>query len=154
MANDFEVSFNSPQCGWMAVGFKHPGGEYNTTTAHTPHDRALADLLETLAAVVTSNESYKRTLKWNRDPEEYDFNFGSTGEQASLEIIEYPTKSRSDAEKVFEYSGDANQMAAAFVETFQQMYEERDIDEFEANWHQKFPKKEFDALKHAVQSKS
>jgi hypothetical protein len=150
MTKGFEVSFNSPQCGWMAVGLKHAGGEYNTTTAHTPHETVLADLLQTVTKLVTTGDSFTRTLKWNRDPEEYDFKFSSNGGEATLEVIEYPTAEREAGENVFSYTGDAHQMAAAFAKTFQQMYEERDIDEFEANWHQKFPQKEFERLKNAV----
>ena len=45
MANKLEVSFNSPQCGWMSIGFDDGVSEFHTTTAHAPHSKALSELL-------------------------------------------------------------------------------------------------------------
>ena len=147
-----EVSFNSPQCGWMSIGFEHDGGEFHTTTAAEPHRTALSDVLKTVTDVVNAGEPFSRTLQWNRDPEEYDFVFSSEGDELTLEIVEYTTGVRKNGETVFSYTGDSIQVARAFAETFQQMYEEREIDEFEENWHQPFPSTEFEALKAAVSS--
>ena len=152
MNNDLEVSFNSPQCGWMSIGFEYPGGEFHTTTAYSPHKTALADVLKTITGLVSTAEPFERTLKWNRDPEEYDFIFSSNGDTARIKIIEYPTVERLTGENVFEYEGEALQIAKAFNSTFQQLYDEKDIDEFEENWHQKFPFAEFEELKRAVSS--
>ncbi len=148
--DDLEVSFNSPQCGWMSIGFEYQGGEFHTTTAYAPHKTALADVLKTITGLVSAKEPFERTLQWNRDPEEYDFVFTSDGKTAGIEIIEYPTVERLRGEKVFEFEGDALQIATAFKTTFQQLYDERDVDEFEENWHQKFPLAEFEELKTAV----
>lgn len=150
MSDEFEVSFNSPQCGWMSVGFKHGSTEFNTTTAHAPHESALAEILNTVTALLSSDSGFKKAMKWNRDPEEYDFEFSRNGETAAIKILEYPTEERESKECVFEYDGNPFEIAKAFAETFQQLYEEREIDEFEENWHQKFPLTEFENLKRAV----
>ncbi len=148
MQGKLEVSFNSPQCGWMSIGFDDGVNEYHTTTAHAPHENALAELLETLVNLL-ENEDFSHTLKWNRNPEEYDFIFQRNGDETSIEIIEYPTEERDSgkSEKVFSHKGHIRQIAEAFRETFEQLYEERNIDEFEDNWHQKFPLEEFEKLK-------
>ncbi len=146
----FEVSFNSPQCGWMSIGFEHANGEFHTTTAHAPYTNALAEILNIVAGLVSAKGDFSKTLKWNRDPEEYDFVFASGGGDVSVQITEYPTADRENGEIVYSYSGTALEVAAAFEQTFQQMYDERDIDEFEENWHQKFPIAEFESLKTAI----
>ncbi len=70
MTKKFEVSFNSPQCGWMSIGFSHDGNDFHTTTAHAPHERALPELMNILSDVASGREDQKEyLLKWNRDPE-------------------------------------------------------------------------------------
>ena len=74
MEEEFEVSFNSPQCGWMSIGLKGKFGEFRTTTAYAPHTNALGELMDALAAMASSEQGeFSHILKWNRDPEEYDF---------------------------------------------------------------------------------
>lgn len=152
MAGKLEVSFNSPQCGWMSIGFDDGVSEYHTTTAHAPYSGALTELLETLVNLL-ENEDFSHTLKWNRNPEEFDFVFARNGDATKIEIIEYPTEERESnkSETVFSHTGDAKQIAKAFYETFEQLYEERNVDEFEDNWHQKFPFEEFEKLAKAIE---
>ncbi len=151
MSGKLEVSFNSPQCGWMSIGFEDETAEFHTTTAHSPHSQALSEMLNILVDLVGKG-SYESVLKWNRDPEEFDFVFRRNKETASIEIIEYPTEIREEGkrETVYFYEGDAKQIAEAFCETFEQLFQERDTDEFEANWHQKFPLEEFSRLKETL----
>jgi hypothetical protein len=147
MPDNFEVSFNSPQCGWMSIGFTAGENEFHTTTAHAPHEKALPELLTVLADLLDSNKAaFTHILKWNRDPEAFDFVFHKTGEEAKLEIIQYPTDERKPVEKesVFFYQGPIKNIAAAFHETFSQLHADRHTDEFEFNWRQPFPAVEFE----------
>lgn len=145
MSEKFEVSFNSPQCGWMSVGFKNNNNEFSSTTAHAPHKNALPELLETLTKLL-GIEDFEKILLWNRNPEEFDFVFGKKGNQILFEVYEYPTAERLSKEKVFIHNGDAREFCQAFYETFEQLYEARETDEFEQNWHQPFPFTEFKKL--------
>lgn len=151
MSGKLEVSFNSPQCGWMSIGFEDGANEFHTTTAHAPHSNALSELLNTLVGLL-DQDGFSSVLKWNRNPEEFDFVFKRDGENVLFEIIEYPTEERDSdkSEKVYSYVGDAKPFAEAFRVTFEQLYEERNIDEFEDNWHQKFPLVEFEKLSKAI----
>ncbi len=151
MSGKLEVSFNSPQCGWMSIGLEDGSRSFQTTTAHAPHSTALSELLLTITELL-SNENFAHTLKWNRDPEEFDFIFARVGEETSIEIIEYPTDERDplESKRVFIHRGDARQIAEAFLYTFKQLYDERNVDEFEENWHQKFPVDEFERLSKAL----
>ncbi len=149
MQGALEVSFNSPQCGWMSVGFEDGIGEFHTTTAHAPHQFALPEFMKAVAgltAPIEQNAEY--TLKWNRDPEEYDFRFVREGDRVVIQIFEYPTADRNLDERqlVFEHHGAAVDVYNAFRSTFDQLYEDRDTDEFEFNWRQPFPYKEYEAF--------
>lgn len=153
MNSKLEVSFNSPQCGWMSIGFDDGVDEFHTTTAHAPHEKALAELLQILTDMADSAEPrLSRTVKWNRAPEEFDFEFFRAGDNLLLKIYQYPTEDRDDAERklVFEHSGKASDVIGSFEETFDQLYADRDTDEFEFNWRQPFPFEEFEAFKSKV----
>lgn len=151
MSRKLEVSFNSPQCGWMSIGFKDAGGEFHTTTAHSPHRLALPQLMHILTSLLdpkSGDDEY--ILQWNRDPEEFDFRFlRSAGGSLLFEVYQYASEERELAtrELVFTHLGNVREVCEAFLETFEQLYEDRETDEFEFNWRQQFPLKEFGQLK-------
>ena len=147
--NKLEVSFNSPQCGWMSIGFEDGVSEFHTTTAHSPHDFALPELMRILTALRDPNSEHNEyLLKWNRDPEEFDFRFVREVRDLVLEIYQYPTDERESAERelVYAHRGTVNDVCEAFSVTFDQLYEDRDTDEFEFNWRQPFPHIEFETF--------
>jgi hypothetical protein len=153
MSNSLEVSFNSPQCGWMSIGFDDGVHQFHTTTAHAPHEKALAELLRILSDLLEENSAEKEyILEWNRDPEEYDFRFLKNGENLTLEIYQYPGETREKGEKVFAHTGNVAGICAAFAETFEQLYRDRDTDDFEFNWRQPFPFEEFSAFKSKLEA--
>jgi hypothetical protein len=147
-----EVSFNSPQCGWMSIGFSDGEKEFHTTTAHAPHEGALAQLLTILTALAdTSSDETDFVLKWNRDPEAYDFHFYRELGNLILEIYEFPTGDRSEpCSLVYSYVGELGGSLRAFERTFDQLYADRDTDEFEFNWRQPFPLKEYEEFKRSL----
>ena len=148
MSNKLEVSFNSPQCGFMSIGFADGAQEFHTTTAHAPHERALPELLKILTALLDKNsEENEYVLHWNREPEEFDFRFvRGDGDDLILEIYQYPGETRRSEERelVFAHAGNLLDLCVAFYKTFAQLYEDKDTDEFEFNWRQPFPLKEFE----------
>lgn len=153
MEGKLEVSFNSPQCGWMAIGFEDDENEFHTTTAYTPHSEALSEILKGLSSLVEAKTPKDEfVIKWSRNPEAYDFHFKRQNDDVEMKVVEFPTFNRlaNEAEEVFSHKGNAKQIAQAFYETFEQLYEERNIDEFEDNWRQKFPFEEFEKLKEAI----
>lgn len=145
-----EVSFNSPQCGWMSIGFEDGVSEFHTTTAHSPHAAALPELMRILTKLADPDSAENEfLLKWNRDPEEFDFRFLRNGEKLTLEIYQYPTDERdsADRELVFSHEGTVGATCAAFAATFKQLYEDRGTDEFEFNWRQAFPYREYEEFR-------
>lgn len=150
-----EVSFNSPQCGWMSIGFDDGVNEFHTTTAHAPHEFALPELMQILTSLADNTSSGREhILKWNRDPEEFDFRFVRDGDDLLLEIYQYPTDDRDAAtrELVFAHNGRVSDVIRSFGATFEQLYEDRDTDEFEFNWRQPFPYREFEEFKASLRS--
>jgi hypothetical protein len=155
MSGKLKVSFNSPQCGWMSIGFEDATSEFHTTTAHAPHREALAHLLDALADLLApAADGLEFLVRWNRDPEEFDFWLRRDDGKIRLEIWQYATGDRrADApETVFRHAGAATDVAAAFYETFRQMYEDRQTDEFEQNWRQPFPLKSFERFQNVFQN--
>lgn len=153
MKRELEVSFNSPQCGWMSIGFDDGVNEFHTTTAHAPHAAALSELMTILAKLADpASSGNEYLLKWNRDPEEFDFRFVRDGESLTIEIYQYPTDERESSEKefVFSHTGDVRSICAAFAETFEQLYQDRETDEFEFNWRQPFPLAEYRQFEAAI----
>jgi hypothetical protein len=153
MKHKLEVSFNSPQCGWMSIGFDDGEHEFHTTTAHAPHDLALPELLGILSSLLTDGGAKEYLLKWNRDPEEFDFHFFKAGNEVLLEIYQYPTEERDAAERelVFSHRGNVREVCEAFFETFAQLYEDRETDEFQFNWRQPFPFAEYENFARLIQ---
>jgi hypothetical protein len=129
----------------MSIGFSDAVSEFHTTTAHAPHKGALPELLGILAWLLDGSSSGERILKWNRDPEEFDFRFSKAGEEAEISIYQYPTGDRLGDEPELAYSHRASvrEVCDAFYATFAQLYEDRETDEFEFNWRQPFPVREF-----------
>ena len=149
-----EVSFNSPQCGWMSIGFDDGVNEFHTTTAHAPHEFALAELLQILTLLLDPNAvGNEYILKWNRDPEAFDFCFIRSGPAAKLEIYQYATDERdpSTRELVFSHVGEVSEVCHAFAATFDQLHADRETDEFEFNWRQPFPLRQYQEFKAQIE---
>jgi hypothetical protein len=152
MPRKLEVSFNSPQCGWMSIGFDDGNNEFHTTTAHAPHDKALSELMVILTELTIAVSEKKFLLKWNRDPEAFDFHFLGKGDELTMEIYQYPTDERDAAERerVFSHRGKLRDIGNAFADTFEQLYQDRDTDEFAFNWRQPFPFAEYSRFQIAM----
>ena len=145
-----EVSFNSPQCGWMSIGFYDGRGEFHTTTAHTPHSRALSEILTRLTSLLEGESRQDEfTIAWSRNPEAYDLHFRRDDDKIFFRVVEYPTDEQRNlkGETVFSHEGEVKDFCAAFYPTFEQLYRDRDTDDFEFHWRQPFPFEEFDRFK-------
>ena len=155
MPNHFEVSFNSPQCGWMSIGFANGENEFHTTTACQPHERALPEILQTLTFLLETPKT-EREIKvaWSRNPEAYNLFFSRVDQTVFFQVVEYPTFDHLQQEGaiVFTHHGAALDFCRAFYHTFAQLYADRETDEFEFNWRQPFPLAEYQAFESKLQS--
>lgn len=147
MSEKFFVSFNSPQCGWMSIGLAGGGREFHTTTAYTPHANALTEILDGLTSLLAAETLRDEfTIHWSRNPEAFDFYFRREGQTVYLEISQFPTFARPEAERetVFAYEGDILEVCEAFHQTFSHLRDDIETDEFEQNWRQPFPQRAFE----------
>jgi hypothetical protein len=155
MENKIEVSFNSPQCGWMSIGFDDGKSEFHTTTAYTPHSQALSEILKGLTSLLDAQSpSDLFKIEWSRNPEAYSLFFRRSDETVFFQVVEYPTFNRSETEGeiVFTHHGNVKDFCDSFYQTFAQLYEDRETDEFEFNWRQPFPFEEFAKFESKVKS--
>jgi hypothetical protein len=155
MTNKLEVSFNSPQCGWMSIGFSDAESEFHTTTAHEPHSRALSEILRGLSSLIDAqipNEMHE--IEWSRNPEAYSLFFRGDAQTVHFQVVEYPTFDRlkDEGEIVFSHNGSTKDFCESFYQTFAQLYEDRETDEFEFNWRQPFPFEEFAELENKLKN--
>lgn len=155
MTHKLEVSFNSPQCGWMSIGFNDGENEFHTTTAHTPHSRALSEILQCLSALLQPQGEVERfSVDWSRNPEAYKLFFSRSGPNVFFQVVEYPSFEhlQEEGEIVFSYNGRVKDFCQSFYETFAQLYEDRETDEFEFNWRQPFPFAEFEKFSNLIRA--
>ena len=154
MENKLEVSFNSPQCGWMSIGFSDAESEFHTTTAHEPHSRALSEILRGLSSLIDTRDHDLFEIEWSRNPEAYSLFFRRSDEAVFFQVVEYPTFDRlkEEGEIVFSHNGSVKDFCESFYQTFAQLYADRETDEFEFNWRQPFPFEEFAEFENKVKN--
>ena len=155
MSGKLEVSFNSPQCGWMSIGFDDGASEFHTTTAYTPHSQALSEILKCLSSLLDAqSEKDEFKIAWSRNPEAYNLFFRRSKETVFFQVVEYPTFNdlEKEGEIVFSYHGNLKDFCKSFYHTFAQLYEDRNTDEFEFNWRQPFPFAEFEKFSKLINS--
>lgn len=156
-SEQFAVSFNSPQCGWMSIGFKGGSMEFYTTTASAPHANALTEILDGLSLLIESDApSDEFVIMWSRNPEAFDFAFKRNGGKVKIEIFQYPSFSREESERnlVFAHEGDRLEICAAFYQTFAHLRADIETDVFEQNWRQPFPHAAFNNFSQKFESLS
>ena len=138
MTPKLRVSFNSPQSGFMSIGLDAGAAHFVTAVAHLPYD-SLRDLITALSALCAGEK--KVVVKWNCEPEEYDFEFHRKGGEAELNIVRFPNHQRlnSKREIVFSYSDSAANICESFRVALSELYMDRNVDEFDKNWRREFP---------------
>lgn len=150
MTEKLFVSFNSPQCGYMSICLR-AGDEREFTTAmrYKPYD-SLTDWMKTLSSLIVGEGAF--TVKWNAEPEEFDFNVERKGENVWLNVIRYQDHRRFDASKatIFTFEGDLKEFCLAFWKTLENLRRDIETDEFDKNWRREFPQQEFDRLRALV----
>jgi hypothetical protein len=145
MGEELRVSMESPQSGWMSVRLLAGGGQFLTVVGHAPYD-SLRDLVELLSALAAGGSG--GVVRWNAEPEEYDFVFAAEGEGIELRILRYPDHRReaSGESTVFAYEGARRELCLAFWHELQSLRARADDDVFGQNWRRAFPEREFQKL--------
>ena len=141
MKQTLRVSFNSPQSGFMSIGLKAGKANFVTAVAHSPYN-SLRDLILALSALLSGENNV--TVKWNREPEEYDFELQRNGNDAEFNIIRYPNHRRLKRKReiVFSHKAPVVNICESFSGALSELYKDKDVDEFDKNWRREFPDEE------------
>jgi hypothetical protein len=151
MKQKLSVSLESPQHGFMSIRLKAGDETFVAVVSHAPYD-SLSDLIEALLAVLDSE--CHATVKWNGEPEEYDFRLTASGDRVSLDVIYYPGHRRSDVMGgvVFSYHGQIRDVCLPFWEELRDLRGRAARDEFGRQWRREFPVRELDELTERITS--
>lgn len=151
MRQPFKVSFESPQSGWMSVRLSV--GEQNLLLAasYAPYD-SLRDLIAGLSSLLTG--STELTVRWNCEPEEYDFKMVTEGDQVRFDVIRYPDHQRiqGTSQVVFSLQGSKLDTCLPFWKELRDLHRRSSTDVFDKNWRRKFPQHEMQRFTKLIRS--
>ena len=124
--------------------------------SHAPYD-SLRDLIEGLSSLLAGVGQSVVRVRWNCEPEEYDFLFlGADGsDSVAFEVIRYPDhRRREDASSVvFTHTGSRREICEAFWKETCGLQTRCDEDAFSRNWRNPFPLEEMRRLTDLVRSR-
>ncbi len=153
MSEKFSVSMESPQSGWMSLRLRAGAGrEFVAVMSHQPYD-SLRELIEALTALLGGAQA--ASVRWNAEPEEYDFELKVEGEDAlSLRVVHHRGHRRepSRARTVFACRASRVEMCLPFWRELSEMSGRSETDVFEQNWRRKFPRRELRRLTDAFKT--
>lgn len=151
MKETFGVSMESPQSGWMSLRLSAGGREFVAVMSHRPYD-SLTDLAVALSALLMKGRS--SIVKWNAEPEEFDFEFEARGEEATLKVVRYrgDRRSKDNRAVVFSFRGSTLELCLTFRRELNDLKERGAVDGFEQNWRRMFPHSELQRLTKAVEA--
>jgi hypothetical protein len=160
MNQKLRVSLESPQHGFMSLRLSSGKDSFVAVVSHAPYD-SLSDLIDALCKVVASDG--EEIIKWNSEPEEYDFKLTARDDSIKLDIIRYPDHRRLDAASstVFSFRGSKLDACLPFWKELRGLRRRIAQDEFDRQWRREFPEREMQeltkrirSLKREVESKS
>jgi hypothetical protein len=145
------VSLESPQHGFMSLRLKAGGESFVTVVSHTPYD-SLRDLVEALSAVLDGD--CEVTVKWNSEPEEYDFDLSARGDYVRLSVIHYPDHRRAveTGSRVFSFEGLKSGVCGPFWKELRGLRSRTLQDEFDRQWRREFPERELNELTKRIEA--
>ena len=113
--------------------------EFVTAVSHKPYD-SLRELIGALVALLEGREGAR--VRWNCEPDEFDFEFVAKGEEATVSVAHYPDHRRLTREVVFTTRQTKSDLYRAFWRELRQLRRRTATDEFEQNWRRAFPEDE------------
>jgi len=149
MRHTLDVSIESPQSGWMSLRLRDGARAFVAVMSHAPAD-SLAELMHGLTVLLSGDADV--TVKWNAEPEEYDFDFKSRGESVELRVVHFPghQRAKNSERVVFAFDGSVRELCLSFWRELRELRERRVADVFEQNWRRAFPERELRELTDAV----
>ena len=123
--------------------------KFVTAVSHRPYD-SLRELIEALVALLEGRAS--AVVRWNREPEEFDFEFAAKGAEVTVAVARYADHRRLTREVVFTTRQTTSDVCRAFWRELRQLRRRTATDEFEQNWRRAFPEDELRRLTKTVRA--
>lgn len=149
----FQVSLESPQCGFMSLSLTDARAEKKIRmgAACEPHD-SLHELIEALIRLLDG--AREQIVRWNCEPEQYDFHLTIDGDaqqinpQINLRVVRFPDGRRlaETSEEVFNVREDRVRICQEFWRELRTLKRRSDTDVFRQNWRREFPDAELSEL--------
>jgi len=154
MKETLEVSFESPQSGFMSLRLRAGGARLVLGAACAPYD-SLRELIEALSALLSDGDAPRAVARWNCEPEEYDFELAAAGEGASLTVTRHPRHARrpEEARQVFAHAAPRLALVLPFWRELRELRRRGAEDVFEQNWRRRFPESELRELTRLVRAR-
>lgn len=133
----------------MSVGLKFGRQRFLAAMSCRPYE-SLEELMRALTAVMSGAKS--ATVRWNEEPEEFDFVFSEVDGECRLEVIRYTSHLRRDGATVFTAQSSREDICVPFWETLNAMKQDLVVDEFARNWRREFPAKEYSELMGVIEA--
>src|SRR5262245_6976696 len=116
----FSVTFNSPQSGFMSVGLRSGRKRFMAAMAHKPYP-SLEELMQALEATISGKP--EAIVRWNEEPEEFDFFFRRSNDRVRFEVVRYPNHKRAAGQSklAFTAEGTVNEICLPFFDTLKEM---------------------------------
>ena len=141
MKQKLRVSLESPQHGFMSLRLTSGNESFVAVVSHEPYD-SLRDLIAALCDVLAGKT--EAIVKWNSEPEEYDFRLAAKGASVQLDVIRYPDHRRLKAASstVFKLSASRLDACWPFWKELRDLHRRALQDEFDRQWRREFPERE------------
>lgn len=151
MNQKLRVSLESPQHGFMSLRLSAGRESFVTVVSCTPYD-SLRDLIDALCSVLEGD--YETIVKWNSEPEEFDFKLAARGDSVQFDIIRYPDHRRSQklSSNVFSFRGSKLETCWPFWKELRGLHRRTMQDEFDRQWRREFPGEEMQELTKRIRS--
>ena len=145
------VSLESPQHGFMSLRISGGEESFVAVVCRAPYD-SLRDLIKALCDVLKG--AGDRLIKWNGEPEEFDFKLTAQEDSLKLDIIRYPDHRRSPetSSAVFSFRGSSLDVCWPFWKELRDLQRRTTQDEFDRQWKREFPEKEMQELTKEIRS--
>lgn len=118
-----------------------------------PYD-SLHDLIEGLSALLVEARD-EVLVRWNCEPEEYDFKIRAQGDDIALTVTRFPDHRRrkSASQEVFAHTGSRMEMCSAFWRELRELQRRSEEDVFASNWRRAFPQRELQELTRLIRER-
>ena len=135
------VSLESPQSGWMSLRLRAGEQSLVMGVSCSPED-SLLDLIKGLTDVLEGNQHVK--VRWNCEPEQFDFDIATEGDMAQLIVTRYPDHRRDShvGESIFSLHTTKSDLCLPFWKELRGLERRAETDVFAQNWRRPFPRRE------------